>query len=333
MSFDVPSWTLAAVVPERAVAGIRDEAREDRAWSRHGDLHLRTLDAADAGLRLVSVRVPDALALDAPSLADACARAYALLATELDGERSLEPVRLWNFIPRILEPLGDQPHRYMVFNAGRYRALRSQLGAAFDRRIATASGVGHQGRDLSIHCLAAARGGEPVENPRQIPAYRYSARWGPKPPCFARATRCELEAPLLLVGGTASVVGEESLHQGDLEAQLHETLRNLATVVHVGVLNGHRQVDAPLPGDDELWPQLARFRNLRVYHPRRGDRECLRRALLEQLGDTVELELLEADLCRPELLVEIEGVAELAPRVRRLVAWLDPRRRRAVRLG
>ena len=31
-----------------------------------------------------------------------------------------------------------------------------------------------------------------MENPRQTPSYRYSERYGPSPPCFARATLAAL---------------------------------------------------------------------------------------------------------------------------------------------
>ena len=43
-------------------------------------------------------------------------------------------------------------------------------------------------RDLMIDALSAASPGIAVENPRQIPSYRYARRYGPRPPCFARAT-------------------------------------------------------------------------------------------------------------------------------------------------
>lgn len=107
-----------------------------------------------------------------------------------------------------------------------------------------------------------------VENPRQVAAYRYSAEFGPRPPSFARATaaprpgaraaagsalrgrlllrlpltplrtpprRPRLTTPpgrpgsaLLIVGGTAAVVGERSACEGGLSGQLEETCRNLA---------------------------------------------------------------------------------------------------------
>src|SRR5687767_5149454 len=56
------------------------------------------------------------------------------------------PARFWNFIPDIGEPMVDGLDRYMVFNAGRHDAYGDQSGA-----LGTASAVGVNGSDLSIH--------------------------------------------------------------------------------------------------------------------------------------------------------------------------------------
>jgi chorismate lyase/3-hydroxybenzoate synthase len=220
-------------------------------------------------------------------------------------------VRLWNFIPGILEPLGELPHRYMVFNAGRFAAYTRwyRHRDRFDRYVATASGVGHAGEDLVIHCLAARSPGMPVENPRQVAAYRYSARYGPQPPCFARATRLDARgARSLLVGGTASVRGEDSLYAGDVAAQIEETLRNLAAVAAAGAVAARPAGAA----DEAREGELERYRSLRVYHVRDEDLPGIRAAVAASFRRLELLELVSADLCRPELLVEIEGIADLA---------------------
>ena len=102
----------------------------------------------------------------------------------------------------------------------------------------------------------------PVENPRQVSAYHYSRRFGAIPPCFARATllTCGGE-PLLIVGGTASVVGEESRHIGDLHGQTQETFRNLASVVAAASGRTLREDASP----DDIRSLLSSFRELRVY--------------------------------------------------------------------
>lgn len=254
--------------------------------------------------RLASVRVPGATALDRVAFHDATVHAYRRLEAELRGGQALHPVRLWNHIPGIHDALGDGLDRYRVFNAGRFEALSQWYGGneSFDTRVASASGVGHDGEDLVVHCLAADRPGRPVVNPRQIAPYRYSCKFGPKPPCFARATVIEPDdgAPLVLVGGTASIVGEESVHPGNLARQMEETLTNL------GVLLGEAAGKPASPAS------LETFRELRVYHPDLRQRRELRLLLEEAVGRRVPIEWVRADLCRSELLVEIEGVAELA---------------------
>ena len=250
--------------------------------------------------RLASVRVPGVIALDRAEFHDATVLAYRRLETELRGGPALHPVRLWNHIPRIHEVLGDGLDRYKVFNAGRFEALSQWFGGneSFDTRVASASGIGHDGEDLVVHCLAADHRGRPVVNPRQIAPYRYSCKFGPKPPCFARATVIHPDGggPLVLVGGTASIVGEESVHLGDLARQMEETLTNLAALLREA---------AGKPAS------LAGFRELRVYHPDPDQRCELRRLLEDAVGDQVPIEWVRADLCRRELLVEIEGVAAL----------------------
>ncbi len=102
----------------------------------------------------------------------------------------------------------------------------------FQHAFATASAVGVNGIDLVIHCLAAASPPEPVENPRQRSPWLYSDRYGPLPPCFSRASIAPVAGrKQLLIGGTASIVGEDSRHLLDTGGQLDETFRNLASVV------------------------------------------------------------------------------------------------------
>lgn len=243
-----------------------------------------------SGFRLASVRVSEARSLTREAFQEATTCAYRQIRSELTACGAVHPVRLWNHIPGIHEPMGDDLDRYRVFNAGRYKALSDWFGGdqAFDTRVASASGVGHQGRDLVIHCLAADHPGQAVHNPRQTAPYRYSSKFGPLPPCFARATRIEAGGQaLLFVGGTASIVGEESVHLGNLVRQTQETLTNLAAL-------------APLPG----------YRDVRVYYPDPDRLDDLRDLLDGAFPAADRIEWVRAALCRSELLVEIEGVAE-----------------------
>lgn len=260
---------------------------------------------------MVSTVVPGVLDLSQTAFEDATTAAYEAVRRELMELEACYPLRLWNFIPELLSPLDNLPHRYMAFNAGRFRSYSRWFdhGADSARHIPTATGVGHEGPDLRIHCLSCVRPGTAVENPRQIPSYRYSRKFGPLPPCFSRATRIANGGPTgtpewLLVGGTASVLGEESAHARDLRGQARETFRNLAAVVAAG----SRRLPADPAESPALW---RRYRHLRVYYVDPADLPALTEMVEGSFTALSSVEYRRADLCRPELLVEIEGVAEL----------------------
>jgi chorismate lyase / 3-hydroxybenzoate synthase len=288
---DVPAWVARLVEAGAPAVGGCD-----------GAALMRVIGSG--GATLISVRVPGAVGLDAEGLSRATQTAYQAIAGHLHGLRARHAVRFWNFIPRIHDQLGASIDRYMAFNAGRYGALcateacRHDVGS--DRlgisSIPTATGVGHAGADLLIHGLALIAPGRPVENPRQVPAYRYSPRYGPLPPCFARATSVTLPGDTresLLVGGTASVVGEDSCHAGDLGRQFEEMCSNLRTLV-------------------ERWDPLARadwvagFREVRVYAPQ--GLSAVAELVRARFPKCRAVEVVRADLCRRELLLEIEAV-------------------------
>ena len=246
---------------------------------------------------LVTARVAGAASLDAGAFEQSAAEVYATLARALAARPDRHPVRFWNHLPDIRHSEARGIDRYMVFNAGRFAACSTWFGSpdAFDRLLPTASAVGHDGTDLVVHMLAADSPGSAVENPRQVPSYRYSRRFGPRPPCFARATAVRWDrdaAATILVGGTASIRGEQTVHAGNLRAQTRETFENLAALVRAAGADG-----------------LGAFEGLRVYYVHEADRRSIERMVDEAFPQLSDVEYVRADLCRPDLLVEIEGVA------------------------
>jgi chorismate lyase/3-hydroxybenzoate synthase len=264
--------------------------------------------ARATGLAAVRVVVPGVRAMDILTLQQVVAEAYQSVFEQLRLGPASWPVRFWAFIPGIHAVMSPGLDRYMVFNAGRFAAYSAWCGGreAFSKSVPTASAVGAWGEDLVLYCLAAAAPATPAENPRQVPAYRYSRKYGPMPPCFARSTLVQAAgAPLLLVGGTASIRGEDSVHVGHLEAQAEETFRNLAALVRSALAGDGDENDL------ERGPWLDRFRDLRVYHPRLADRSSILALIQERFRCLRRVELIGAELCRAELLVEIEGLAEV----------------------
>ena len=138
-----------------------------------------------------------------------------------------------------------------------------------------------------------------------MPAYRYSAQFGPRSPSFSRAVLAEAGGGrvALLISGTASIVGEASCHPGDVLAQLRETLANLRAVIDAA----HQRCTARF-----ALPEL----DCTVYLRDAGKLAAVRRALADELGAgsraAAGAVCVEADICRSELLVEIEAHGQAA---------------------
>ena len=249
--------------------------------------------------RLTTRRIENASSLSEIRLEAAVCDLYRHLIEELQHQQR-HALRMWNFIPDIQAQM-ETGDRYMAFNAGRHRAFAERFGdgRGFIAALPTASGVGVSGTTLTVHLLDGDEPGVPIENPRQVSSYRYSARYGKRPPCFARATHA---GSLLLIGGTASITGEDTQHAHDPAGQTEETLANLAALVAAGGC--------------ALMPPLHALRDLRVHVARRADVERVRAVLVPKLHPDTEVEFVVAALCRRDLLVEIEAVASVAAEIR-----------------
>lgn len=270
-----------------------------------------SLELAEApGFAILRAVVP-AADLGDDALRLAVRAAYARIGRLL-RERALFPWRFWNYVPEIRKPATIVSSRYQVFNAGRCEGYRDWFGEALPDRVPAASAVGHSGTSLVIDLLAGRAPGLGVENPRQVPAYRYSQRFGPLPPCFARAMVLPVPLPeqterWALVSGTSSVVGESSRHPYDVDAQIRETCTNLATLS--AVFSGANTRDGGESTESEA--ALSRFRELRVYVVRDGDVAAVATEFTRRFRGLERLEIAVTDLCRDELLLEAEGVAVL----------------------
>lgn len=249
----------------------------------------------------VTARVAGAARLCSDGLASAVAARYTSIARLLEADRR-QPIRFWNYVPGILDWMSPGLDRYMAFNRGRHAAYSQgwhRLG--FERCIPAASAIGISGPDLVIDCLASEMGGTAVDNPRQRASWRYSRRYGPKPPCFARGTITTFDgARTLLVAGTASIVGEQSQHGGDVRAQIDEVIRNLeALIVHAGGCPAR---------------PLHQLTDARIYVVHPEDAGAIADAFLARTSPDLRIEWAVARVCREELLVEVEGRARLEPR-------------------
>ena len=88
---------------------------------------------------------------------------------------------------------------------------------------------------------------------------------------------------VLFVSGTAAILGEESVALGDAAAQTETTIQNIAALT-----------------------RGARLTYLRAYVKRATDMPAVRRVCEAAYGPIPAL-YVQADVCRDELLVELEG--------------------------
>jgi chorismate lyase/3-hydroxybenzoate synthase len=298
-----PAWARALVsgTPAIAVPNPRDPASTLQCT------------AADRFVLITAV-IDDAEAVPIEVLEARVADAYRGIGALLTRHER-HAVRFWNFIPSIHAQLADGRDRYMVFNAGRFHAFSDLYGSArmFARALPTASAVGIDHRPLVIHALGDIAPGTPLENPRQVPAYSYSKRYGPLPPCFARAMLTEREPGdyRLLIGGTASIIGEDSQHMRDPRRQAHETFDNLTQLIASASARVHAQLAQDAPTLPPVSDPLDALTDLRVYFVQEDHAALVRDLVLARFRRADHVEVRRADLCRTELLVEIEGQARL----------------------
>lgn len=231
------------------------------------------------------------------ALGDATYTAYRSLLHALDETGYPHLLRIWNSIPDINVD-DDGLERYRRFNLKRYRAFEESKRPTHTGAPA-ACALGSFGGPLVLYCLASKTPAEPIENPRQTSAYRYPQQYGPQAPSFSRAALWRGDGEdndVLFVSGTASIVGHQTLHQGNVVAQTHETLTNLQSVVAAAVSQGARDV------------AILRDLLLKAYVRHPDDQPLVRQVLAGHGLDADAVLYLHADICRAELLVEIEAI-------------------------
>ncbi|WP_250634174.1 pteridine-dependent deoxygenase [Pinirhizobacter soli] len=216
----------------------------------------------------------------------AARHAYATLARFLRQQPECHVQRLWNYLGGINRGEGDD-ERYKHFCHGRAEGMGDWLASGFP----AATAIGHHAGEhlLQVYLLAGSSPGHRVENPRQVSAWEYPRQYGRTSPSFSRATLlCTGDA--LAISGTASVIGHATAHEGLVLAQLDETLRNLDALLASGSMPAGFDGHSPL----------------KVYVRHRDHAALIHDSLAKRLPG-VPLLLLHGDICRADLLLEIDG--------------------------
>ena len=188
----------------------------------------------------------------------------------------------------------------MLFrSAGRQQAFTKAGRSAFDGAPA-ACALGTAAGPLRVYFLAGTKPPFAIENPRQVSAYRYPDRYGPRSPTFSRAALIDAGdgRQALFISGTASIIGHETVHVGDVRRQTEESLVNIGAVLGAAAAGAGGPID-------------VQGLTCTVYLRHAADLPVVREVFERHVGadsraarDAVYL---RADICRADLLVEIEA--------------------------
>jgi chorismate lyase/3-hydroxybenzoate synthase len=262
--------------------------------ARHS--RVRYQQCADLLFGCISVDEHSLMERDAEALLRATDIAYQEIFEVLGKTQHPHLVRVWNYLADINAQSGGD-ERYRHFNSARQMAFRKS-GRATMGTVPAACALGSpSGSPLTIYFLAARQAPQMIENPRQTSAYHYPPKFGRHSPIFSRACMWgDSQSSRLFVSGTASIVGHETLHRGDVVAQTRETMTNIGALVD----EANRLVGAPRYSVDAL--------KLKAYVRRAADLAAIEATLAQMPNRAASVVYLQADVCREDLLVEIEAV-------------------------
>lgn len=211
-------------------------------------------------------------------------------------------VRIWNYFSNINQGVGDD-EKYRQFSVGRAEAFE-EFGVT-DEIVPAGTAIGSAREcDFSVIALVSKHAFRSVENPRQVSAYHYPRDYGPRSPKFSRAGCVNIGSQrLLLVSGTAAIIGHESMHEGNVELQCKETLANLGELCEALAETAGVEARAVLDGDSVV----------RVYVRDKADADFIAGRINTFLGGNSDnVVLLHAEICRRELQLEIDAAKLMA---------------------
>jgi enamine deaminase RidA (YjgF/YER057c/UK114 family) len=175
------------------------------------------------------------------------------------------------------------------------------------RESPASTGIGMETRRVAFEAMALEADSNEaavtwIDNPLQTPPYDYEGQGKPSDnPSFSRAAAVRFaDNAVLFVSGTASIRGSEVVCVDDLEAQTRATIENISTLI--GTENLARY-------GFSQGATLENMQQLRVYVKRREGYDVVR-SCCEGHFPGVPCTYLVGDVCRPECLVELEGLLE-----------------------
>ncbi|MDC6382021.1 Rid family hydrolase [Pseudomonas graminis] len=220
-------------------------------------------------------------------------------------------LRTWIYIGDITRG----PHeatRYQLVNAAR-KAVFQEYRVGIEQRVAkfpASTGIGTPGEALHLGYLSCKIESPDLrvvslENRQQNSAFHYPQQESHIAPLFSRAIAILGAAEaMIFISGTASILGSKSTNLGDVREQTRQTIANISTLLCARLLS-----------DYDCYPPntgLQTIESYTVYVKFRTDFEIVKEVCDSILPRHAVATYVEADVCRSELLVEIEAIAVMA---------------------
>ncbi len=231
-----------------------------------------------------------------------------------EGMNFSNVIRQWNYISQItkgIEEDGKSSQHYQIFND-----VRSKYYGKVDFKdgYPAATGIGMDWGGVIIDFVASdpdAVQSVGIKSPVQFDAYIYSKEvlaenctmtdFYQTTPKFERARLVNVcGARWIFISGTAAIVGQESDHQDSVEHQTERTIDNIRRLISAENIRRF--------GIETATDPVITY--LRVYVKYKSDFKIVKQICCRHFS-TIPLSFLVADVCRPELFIEIEGYAVL----------------------
>ena len=208
--------------------------------------------------------------------------------------------RQWNYIEQITS-MHDGRQNYQEFNDARSR-FYSNVQWTNGYPAATGIGTSYGGVMIEVYAVKGDKSiSYAIDNPLQISAHSYSqkvltGKSDEKERTTPKFERARLVGDTIYISGTAAIKGEDSLSLDSTAAQTAETMQIIKQLV--------------APENSPIAIKESAYTLLRVYIKNGKDALEAIKFIEENFPDTPK-HYLEADVCRPELLVDIEGTATI----------------------
>ncbi|HEY3371070.1 MAG TPA: hypothetical protein VGK10_09500 [Prolixibacteraceae bacterium] len=230
-----------------------------------------------------------------------------------EGMEFSDIIRQWNYIEQITARAQSNDsisQHYQIFNDVRTKFYQQ---ARFENGFPAATGIGMDFGGIIIDFIAAKLGGKSaiigVKNPLQLDAYHYSKEvlaenramddFCQTTPKFERAKVIETpDGKWIFVSGTAAITGELSCLESCIEQQTEMTIQNILGLISPENLQKH--------GVDCRGEVTLKY--LRAYIKFKADIPQVKE-ICRKYFPQIPIAFVVADICRPELLIEIEGEA------------------------